>query len=71
MPKSMVSNSFVLFAQDSRPHFLTFKLVCTGYGLEKKKTLLSFIPYIWQLSIIMLSFALFKTIFHLACDNTF
>lgn len=37
MPKSMVSNSSVLFAHDSRPHFLTFKLVCPGYGLEKKK----------------------------------
>lgn len=37
MPKSMVSNSSVLFAHDSRPHFLTFKLVCSGYELEKEE----------------------------------
>lgn len=33
----MVSNSSVLFAHDSRPHFLTFKLVCPGYELKKEK----------------------------------
>lgn len=37
MPKSMVSSSSVLFAHDSRPHFLIFKLVCPGNGLEKEK----------------------------------